>query len=67
MDSSIIKFANKLELHYYFSDKSYYIDAQVKQRCEKEVISLIRLLADLMDSHYENARFLQAHTENIRP
>ncbi len=49
MDSSIIKFANKLELHYYFSDKSYYIDAQVKQRCEKEVISLIRLLADLMD------------------
>ncbi|WP_446784888.1 hypothetical protein [Macellibacteroides fermentans] len=49
MDSSIIKFANKLELHYYFSDKSYYMDALVRHRCEKEVLTLIRTLADLLE------------------
>lgn len=49
MNNSIIKFANKLELHYYFSDSSNYMDAMIKYRCEKEVLSFIRLIADMLD------------------
>ena len=33
----MIKFDNKLELRYYFSDKSNYMDAMIKHRSEKEV------------------------------
>lgn len=45
----MIKFANKLELHYYFNDKSSYMDALIKHRCEKEILSLIRTMADMLD------------------
>lgn len=45
----MIKFANKLELRYYFNDKSGYMDAQIRHRCEKEVLSMIRMLADMLD------------------
>ena len=38
----MIKFANKLELRYYFNDRSNYIDAMIKYRAEKEVLSLLR-------------------------
>ena len=33
----MIKFDNKLELRYYFNDKSNYMDAMIKHRSEKEV------------------------------
>lgn len=49
MDNSTIKFNNKLELHYYFNDSSCYMDAQVKYRCEKELLSFVRLMADMLD------------------
>lgn len=45
----MIKFDNKLELRYYFSDKSNYMDAMIKHRSEKEVLSLVRTLADMLD------------------
>lgn len=45
----MIKFANKLELRYYFNDKSGYMDTLIKHRCEKEVLALIRSLSDLLD------------------
>lgn len=45
----MIKFNNKLELRYYFNDKSNYMDAMVKHRCEKEVLAMIRTLADMLD------------------
>ncbi|WP_455638675.1 hypothetical protein [Parabacteroides sp.] len=45
----MIKFENKLELRYYFNDKSNYIDAMIRQRCEKEVLSMVRALSDLLD------------------
>ena len=45
----MIKFNNKLELRYYFNDKSNYMDAMVKHRCEKEVLAMIRILADMLD------------------
>lgn len=45
----MIKFANKLELRYHFNDKSSYMDALIKHRCEKEILSLVRLLADMLD------------------
>ena len=44
-----LKFANKLELRYVFSDRSYYMDACVLQRCDKEVLTLVRALADMFD------------------
>lgn len=49
MSDSVISFPNKLELRYSFNDKSGYIDATVKHRCEKEVLTLTRLLADMLD------------------
>lgn len=45
----MIKFDNKLELRYYFNDKSNYMDAMIKHRSEKEVLSLVRALADMLD------------------
>ena len=45
----MIKFDNKLELRYSFNDKSAYMDAWIKHRCEKEILSMLRVLADLLD------------------
>ena len=45
----MIKFDNKLELRYYFNDKSNYMDAMIKHRSEKEGLSLVRTLADMLD------------------
>ncbi|MEG1543417.1 MAG: hypothetical protein RR382_02670 [Tannerellaceae bacterium] len=49
MNASILKFSNKLELRYSFNDKSNYMDALIKHRCEKEILYLIRAVADLLD------------------
>lgn len=49
MSNSVIKFLNKLELRYYFNDKSNYMDALIKHRCEKEVLALIRSVAEMLD------------------
>ncbi|MGM9760856.1 MAG: hypothetical protein ACI30I_12235 [Parabacteroides sp.] len=46
---SLLKFDNKLELRYLFNDSSTYIDAQVHFRCEREVLTLLYSLADLLD------------------
>lgn len=46
---SIVLFANKLELRYYFNDKSNYIDALIRNKCEKELLTLVRFIADLLD------------------
>ena len=45
----MIKFNNKLELRYYFNDKSNYMDATIRHRCEKEVLSILRVLSDMLD------------------
>lgn len=45
----MIKFDNKLEMRFFFNDKSNYMDAMIKHRCEKEILSLIRALADMLD------------------
>ena len=49
MGESALKFANKLELRYVFNDKSNYMDAMIRHRCEKEVLALLRTLADMLD------------------
>ncbi len=49
MSDSVIKFANKLELRYAFNDRSNYMDAMTKLRCEREILGLIRSLADMLD------------------
>ena len=49
MSDSILKFANKLEIRYSFNNKSNYMDAMTKHRCEKEILTLIRSLADMLD------------------
>lgn len=49
MSDSIIKFDNKLELRYCFNNKSNYMDSLTKHRCEKELLMLIRSLADMLD------------------
>ena len=45
----MIEFNNKLELRYYFSDKSTYFDAMVRHRCEKEVLYMLKSLSDMLD------------------
>ncbi|WP_106828551.1 hypothetical protein [Parabacteroides pacaensis] len=49
MNTSTIKFANKLELHYYFNDSSNYLDAMIKHRCEKELLAFVRFIAEMLD------------------
>ena len=49
MSDTSLKFANKLELRYVFNDRSCYMDAWILQRCEKEVLTLVRALADMLD------------------
>lgn len=49
MNNSTIKFNSKLELHYYFNDSSCYMDAQIKYRCERELLSFVRFTADALD------------------
>lgn len=49
MSDAVKPFANKLELCYFFNDKSNYIDAMVKYRCEKELLALVRSLAEMLD------------------
>lgn len=44
-----MNFLNKLELKYTFNEKSNYIDAVIRNRCEKEVLNMIRAVADLLD------------------
>ena len=44
----VIKFENKLELRYYFNERSNYIDAMTKHKCEKEVLALMRAVADML-------------------
>lgn len=46
---SVVLFANKLELRYCFNDKSIYMDAVVRNKCEKEMLALIRYIAELLD------------------
>ncbi len=46
---SVVMFANKLEFRYYFNDRSMYIDAMVRNKCEKEMLSLIHYVAELLD------------------
>lgn len=45
----MIKFDNKLELRYCFNDRSDYMDAMIRHRCEKEVLWLLRTLSDMLD------------------
>lgn len=49
MKSPVIRFSNKLELRYGFNDKSTYIDATIRHRCEKEILQLIRSLSEMLD------------------
>lgn len=37
-----MKTANKLELHYYFNDNSHSMDAYIRNKCETEILALIR-------------------------
>lgn len=45
----MMRFSNKFELRYTFNDKSNYIEAMTRHRCEKEVLALMRSIADLID------------------
>lgn len=44
-----VMFANKLELRYCFNDKSDYIDAAVKNRCEKAVLTIMQSVAEMLE------------------
>lgn len=49
MSDSILRFENKLELRYSFNNKSNYMDSLILLRCEKEILVLIRTVADMLD------------------
>lgn len=40
--------ADKLELHYYFTDDSHNIDAVVRNRCEAEILAILIEAADIL-------------------
>lgn len=41
----IMNIANKIELHYFFSDDSHSMDAHVRNRCEHELLAIIQELS----------------------
>ncbi|MGR3178707.1 MAG: hypothetical protein ACUZ8E_11680 [Candidatus Anammoxibacter sp.] len=41
------KIASKLELHYFFSDESHQMDAIVKNKCESELLAIIKEVSSL--------------------
>lgn len=43
----IIPIVSKLELHYFFSDNSHSMDALVRNKCEQELLAIIREVASL--------------------
>ncbi len=49
MKGIVMDFFNKLELRYFFNEKTNYIDAMTRHRCEKEILSMIRSLAEMLD------------------
>jgi hypothetical protein len=49
MKRTAMTFENKLELHYYFNDKSQYMDALIRHRCEREILTIIRSLSEMLD------------------
>lgn len=44
-----MKTASKLELHYYFNDSSHSMDAYIRNKCEAEILALIRDVAIALD------------------
>ena len=40
-------FANKLQIHYWFSDKSHTMDALVHNKCERELLEITKAVASL--------------------
>ena len=62
----MIKFDNKLELRYYFNDKSNYMDAMIKHRSEKEVLSLIRTLAVIASLLHSRKDFAKSGRWQVR-
>jgi predicted transcriptional regulator len=43
-----MELAEKLELHYYFTDTSHSMDANVRNRCEQEVLAIIQDTANTL-------------------
>jgi len=44
-----MEIANKLELHYYFTDQSHEIDANIRNKCEAELLALISEIATTLN------------------
>ena len=49
MKNRSMTFSNKLELRYHFNEKNNYLDAMIRHRCEKEILTMIRSLSDMLD------------------
>lgn len=49
MMQPVVQFANKLEIRYYFNDRSGYMDAFILNKCEKNIIFLLRTVADMLN------------------
>ena len=64
MENTWVRFGNKLEIRYHFEDKSNCIDALIRHRCEKEVINILRALAELfgvkMTIYADSCEYLHA-------
>ncbi len=48
MENTWVRFGNKLELRYHFSERSNRVDALMRHRCEREVLNILRALAELL-------------------
>lgn len=42
--------SNKVELHYYFTDSSHTMDAAIRNKCEFEILSIIKEVASIIDA-----------------
>ena len=49
MKASINQISNKIELHYFFSDDSHTMDATIRNKCEHEILEIIKHVGDILN------------------
>lgn len=53
MNTALLNQTRKIELHYFFSDASHHMDAFVRNKCESELLSVIKEVATSLGIEFE--------------
>lgn len=53
MNTELLYNASKIELHYFFSDSSHQMDAFIRNKCEKELLAIIKEVAENLGIEFD--------------